>query len=142
MSMKKEEIEKLAEKYFSGDTDLLEEAQLFKEENHTKTVFSLWARFVKSQRQSVPPSIQEDIWAHIEMRAKRKKRRLFGVALAAASIVIFMLSNLDLPQKQEMEYSEKVAMLEEALSLFPEEASLEPDILYEDEMVMIYTSLE
>ncbi|MEM6804003.1 MAG: hypothetical protein AAF696_21540, partial [Bacteroidota bacterium] len=91
-------------------------------------------------KKAAPASLQNAAWAHIQKNERNKSRSLVLGVLAAASVAVFMISSSDFFLSQEMNHQEKEALLEEALSLFPAETPIEEDIIYEDEMLMIYTS--
>tara|TARA_B100001245_G_C22891613_1_gene429505 strand:- start:373 stop:777 length:405 start_codon:yes stop_codon:yes gene_type:complete len=132
--MNKDEIMK---KYLNGETSLQEEKELF--ENSGKES-DPWAEFVSRNKHKAPEGLEDTIWDNIQSKRKQKQRFLYGLSAAAASVV-FVLGFIFFPSGNdtEMTLSQKEQMLQEALSMFPEEEN-NKEILYSDELIEIYVA--
>tara|TARA_Y100001949_G_scaffold18032_1_gene12804 strand:- start:271 stop:606 length:336 start_codon:yes stop_codon:yes gene_type:complete len=97
----------------------------------------LWSLYVEGHKQPIPPGISEKVWAGIRRR-KQKRQRIMIAASVAASLAL--LITFFVPANQEQSDAEKRRLLQEALSMFPEEEKTpnEVDIIYEDDMIIIY----
>lgn len=139
--MNKEEANRLFEKYREGETSLEEEMRLFSADSQEPEMAE-WSRFVKEQKQTAPPNLQDNIWSAIRSRRQGKRRFLYTLSGIAASIALFLVFYFVVPNNEARELAEKEAALKEAWSLFSEETSAEDDqsILYEDELIKIYVA--
>jgi GTP-binding protein EngB required for normal cell division len=144
--MEKEKIKALMEKYISGRSTLEEEALLIKHSHDENQYPSSWFSYLKSIRKSPSPKLNDTIWKAIQKKEKRKytyKIMIAGMS-AAASIALLLVFNEPEPISESTSLAEKKALLKEALSMFEDEESTssKKTVLYEDEMIIIYTTPE
>jgi hypothetical protein len=138
--MKEERINTLTSKYKAGETSRQEELYLQKNstkiENAQKDIF----RYIQHHKKKAPRDFNEKQWQIFELKQKRRKIRRYSIISVAASVLIVVsLLLINTPQK-EMDYLEKQALLEEALLMIENaEQDNQETVLYEDEMVIIYT---
>ena len=137
--MKKEPSDDLIRKYLAGETSLDEEEVLISTEGKSPDAYT-WFTYASRTRRKARPGLNDSIRTVIQNRKKRNQRFLFTVYGIAASIAIFLLVSNYQPSDTNAEYKKKEALLNEALSLFPEEKTVPAsrNIVYEDEMVIIY----
>lgn len=138
--MKKTEVEKLLKSYELGQTSSKEEAYLQAQLSNSESEYGRWFSFIRSNKISIPESLEKDIWNTLQ--SKKKKRVLYRAIAAAASVALlislFLIPNSIPPQ--EMSYEEKVAILEEALAMTsPKVVEIQQKVLYEDDIIIIYT---
>ena len=97
----------------------------------------LWSLYVEGHKQPVPPGIGEKVWAGIRPRKQKQQRIILATSIAAS---LGLLVSFFIPASQEQSDAEKRRLLQEALSMFPEEEKTpnEEDIIYEDDMIIIY----
>jgi hypothetical protein len=144
--MEKERFKALMEKYISGCSTLEEEELLMKHENGKNEYQSSWFSYIKKKRKSPPPQLNDTIWKAIQK--KEKQRPLYKLAIAgislAASIALLLIFYQPEPISEDASLAEKEAQLKEALSMFEDEKNESPKkmVLYEDDMIIIYTTSE
>lgn len=136
------DIKKLEEKYKAGETTLEEEEALFQNGANADSELSAWYRYAKHSKKQAPPALEEGIWNTIQRRIRSLKITVFA---AAASILLLIVFSTHIsPKEGQLTYQEKEAKLQEALALVADietEPSVE-NIIYEDELVIIYTNTE
>lgn len=138
--MSNKENKNLLNKYLEAESSLEEEKQLLDGQNNDPAMDS-WFRFVNESKTKVPAGLNDKILASIESRNKSKHRFMnwgYGIAASIALIVgVFFFQS-----RENDDYLEKEALLNEALSMFPEPEQQDTDrtILYEDEMIIIYVA--
>lgn len=139
--MNKEKSDDLIKKYLDADSTLEEEGRLF---NTEYSGVEAWSGYVKNKRKTAPANLQSTIWKSIQKRKRRKQRFLTGISAVAASITLLMIVFFNRPNDQEISYHQKEVLLNEALSMFPEEQNTtdKRNIIYEDDVVIIYTALK
>lgn len=136
--MNMEQVDKLLEKYEQGMTSSEEEAYLIKQLGDSE----LWFQYIKKQKKIAPKYIENEIWSVIQSDKRRKSRTLFKVISVAASVLL-LISILWITNplhQNKMSYQEKIATLNEALTMISnsEINSPEKEILYEDDIIIIY----
>ncbi len=141
--MNKENIDKQLELYYKGLTSSKEEIELLKQLDNSKKETNIWFNYIRHDKKVAPKNLESTIWASIQKRENRKRRILLRIGSVAASIILAVSVFLTVetwPQK-EMSYAEKAAVLEEALAMISEtqETAILGEILYEDEILIIYT---
>ncbi len=137
--MNREQTDKLLEKYEQGLTSVEEEKQLFAHPEDSGIDHQVWFQYVNHQKKEVPNDLEDTVWSSIQTRKKKWLIRTISMAASVALLVsLFLTTN---PwQKKEMSYEEKAALLEEALAMCAEKKqTIEREILYEDELLIIYT---
>ncbi|MEQ8546808.1 MAG: hypothetical protein RIC03_02805 [Cyclobacteriaceae bacterium] len=141
--MSEKKSEELIAKYLAGETTLEEEEILFSG-NTQQTEMKHWFGYLHEKRAKAPAHLKDNLLAAIEaqkLKKLKKRRFLVSISSLAASIVIIVAVSIGYSSSQQKSYEEKEALLKEALSMFP--AEHEPPtaqrILYEDDMVIIYT---
>lgn len=130
----------LIDKYLAAKSTLEEEEKLFENAANSNSSIEAWFSYVKGKRRKAPTYFNDRIWASIQSRKRKKRRFTVGLSLAAASIALFITVSVNNPDSNNG-YQQKQKSLNEALSMFPneEQVQTEASILYEDEMVIIYT---
>lgn len=102
----------------------------------------IYSQHIDRLRLNAPDRLEESSMVYIRRREAERRRFISWLTTAAAAVVLILLSTLFIvPQKsQEMDYGDKLITLVEAYKLFPEEESLisEDEIIYEDELIIIY----
>ncbi|MFB6317707.1 hypothetical protein [Saccharicrinis sp. FJH54] len=141
----KENIDKLIKKYEAGESSLAEEKFLRDHAGQADSDHKPWFTFMQKTHQEVPQNLEKAVWKAVQYRRKRKRRINTGFLTAAASVAILLSLFVYNPQKHRLSYREKEAVLNEALSMFsahnttPQEAQ---NVLYEDDMIVIYLAQE
>lgn len=141
--MKKEYINKQLQSYEEGLTSSAEEKELLSLLSNSGKGANSWFRYIQAQKKPVPQNLENDIWLTIQNREQKKKRMLIKISSIAASVILavsIFLSIMPL-NKKEMSYDEKIAAIEEAMAMIsePQEEIIFGEILYEDEILIIYT---
>lgn len=142
--MKKETIESLVKKYREGNTTLKEEE--FLKDNVSKSDVNIhnWLSNVGSKKNDLPQDFEESMWRTFQDKTSNKRKLSFELFSAAASILLLItLMNTNFESK-ELSYSEKEALLKEALSLYDstETSNDNESIFYQDEIVVIYKTTD
>lgn len=139
--MTSEKSGNLIKKYLAGESTLGEEEKLFEEKNQPPGLEE-WSRYVKQHRKKAPSNFTDSIWATIETRKNGRQRFLASASGIAASIILFMAIIFNYTGYKEVSTDEKAALLNEALSMFPDQKQTPTNqsILYEDNLIIIYTS--
>jgi len=137
--MKEDNINRLIEKYKSGETSLEEEKILFEEEFTSDDSIKKWIEFAKRQKQSTTENFNDTLWESFQKKKQGSGRMFTAVISVAASILLLLFFVLNKSGQDKMDYAQKQALLEEARSMFKESQS---HIIYEDEFIQIYTTSE
>ncbi|XOV93097.1 MAG: hypothetical protein ACFHWX_00010 [Bacteroidota bacterium] len=97
----------------------------------------LWDAYVMANKHAVPSNLQDKVWTSIRRKKQQRQRVLVAPFIAASiALLIFFLIPIERGQTE----AEKSVLLQEALSMFPDEDQIpnEEDILYEDDIIIIY----
>ncbi|WP_228850381.1 hypothetical protein [Aegicerativicinus sediminis] len=137
--MKEDNINRLIERYKSGETSLEEEKILFEEEFTSDDSIKKWIEFAKRQKQSTPENFNDTLWESFQKKKQGSARMFATVISVAASIILLLTLVINKSGQAKLDYAEKQALLEEARSMFKESQS---NIIYEDEFIQIYTTSE
>jgi len=151
--MSREKFETLSEKYVAGDTSLSEEQFLCDNAQSVESPLKPWLQFVNQNRSRASFGLREDIWQTIQEKRSKKRRMVVGVFAAAASILLLLGIFVFHPIQQEVRQNRKEQLLTEALNMFEapkgtasdesgRETAKEAALIYEDEMIIIYTASE
>ncbi|HCX20794.1 MAG: hypothetical protein CMB80_07085 [Flammeovirgaceae bacterium] len=131
--MKRDEVMK---KYLDGETSLEEEKELFHSTNE-----DAWAEHLSQSKKAAPEGLEDSIWENIQSKRQQKQQFIYGLTAAAASVVMVMsFIFFNNTNDTEMSLSQKEQMLQEALSMFPEEKPANKEVLYSDELIEIYVA--
>lgn len=135
------DIEKLIEKYKAGETSLEEEQFLMENVSDFATDVSAWLRYANQSKKQSSPDLKNNIWTSINKKILRFRMGLFAAAASIFLVAIFSISNM---KEKEMAYEEKAAVLKEAMAMLSDVETLPAaeNIIYEDDLVIIYTSTE
>lgn len=141
--MNQEELNRLLKLYEQGLTSAEEESVLLKTLGDSKDKKHLWFKFLKNYKKSIPTNLENQIWSNIQRKEKKKPKMMLRVLALAASITL-VLTILWIPnplKSREMSDAEKAAVLKEALTMISsaEERITEQEIIYEDDLLIIYT---
>jgi CRISPR/Cas system-associated protein Cas5 (RAMP superfamily) len=136
--MKANKSDDLVKKYLEAKTSLSEEKKLFVSSELNKDLMA-WSQFVKHSKKKPASDLKDSIMDTINMKQRKKQRYLMQFSGIAASLVLIALFLYNQNTKQN-EDIEKELLLEEALSMFDHEdqKTERKDIVYEDDMVIIY----
>lgn len=141
--MKREYINKQLEKYEKGLSSSHEEQELISLLSSSAKGKNAWFKFIKLQKAKVPENLEDDIWTSIQNQENRKKRLLIRISSIAASVVLALSLSMGFFNRnpEEMTLQEKEAVLKEAMALIPEtqNKSILGEIIYENEILIIYT---
>lgn len=142
--MNKEEIKLLIEKYEAGDSTLSEEKFLFNSVENSDPATETWSTFAKHKQKTAPVDLNNSIWETIQNKKQKKRRLSIGIISAAASVLIFLFISINHFSSNKMSSSEKEVLLNEALEMLAstQQKETEKNIIYEDEMIIIYTASE
>lgn len=134
------ENDELVKKYFAAESTLSEEKRLFNSKTQTKGNEE-WSTYIRQKRKKAPFDLKDTIWEAIQTR-KRKQQRFHMTLSIAAAIGIFMIAYISTPKDKNMSYERKSAILKEALSMFldPTTTTVTQNIIYEDDLVIIYVA--
>lgn len=139
--MKKEHIKVIFEKYKNGQTSLEEEQFLLENANDLNSPLSHWVSFKKETKKKVPENFNETLWQSFDKKTKPKIKLVKRVLLVAASIVLLVALFPRNNQENTQSFWEKEALLLEAKSMFSEiEKNKNQDIVFEDDLITIYTT--
>jgi hypothetical protein len=140
--MKEETISSMFEKYKNGETSLREEQALFSKTHEKESEVNALAGFVKRNQIKTPDHFNKDLWKSFDKKTSKNSRFRIGVFSAAASILLLCSLYFWNISKNEMSYSEKVAVLNEAKSMFAKssEKEINETIILETDLIIVYTS--
>ena len=141
--MNKGQIEELIKKYEVGASTLSEEQFLINNADNLNPTIKPWFKFIKLNKRKAPQGLKDSLWESIQTKRIKKRRLTIGIMSAAASVIILLSITFFGYEKQS--YNEKEALLSEALSMFENtdhQVHEEQNIIYEDEMIIIYTARE
>ncbi len=130
--------DELVEKYLAAESTLAEEEELFNT-RESQAGMEEWSTYVKQKRKKAPTDLTDSILAAIQTKKRRSQRFLLSFAGVAASIAL-LLAIFTYTTSKGIDYDQKQAVLNEALSMFTEEkhTPIHKNIIYEDDMVIIY----
>ncbi|AWV97286.1 hypothetical protein [Arcticibacterium luteifluviistationis] len=133
------DINKLLEKYMAGETTLEEEKFLLDNASNPEQDMAAWFKYAKHKKRQPTPNLGEKIWATISKKTLRFKIGMFAAAASILLLAFFSLQNL---KQEKLAYKEKEATLKEALAMLsvPKIKPAAASIIYEDDLVIIYTS--
>jgi hypothetical protein len=143
--MQDKKIKNLIEKYEAGESSLEEEKFLFDNAGDSGGTLVAWSTFVKNNKKTAAANFNETLWESFERQRNKKRRLIIGALSAAASIVLITVSLfISNTQENELSYNEKAALLQESLEMFAsvDGAQLEQDIVFENDLIVIYTTSE
>lgn len=142
--MNNKEIEKLIEKYEAGVSTLSEEQFLFNNTEYSDQNIAAWATFVKANKKTAPASFNESLWNAIQTRKNKQRRFTIGLISAAATLFLLVAIPICKIAYEKYSYKQKEMLLSEAYSMFNEAAQeqAKQNVIYEDELIIIYTSSE
>ena len=142
--MKESKIESLLEKYKEGKTTLKEEQFLFDNSKNSEPFLEGWSTFVKNNKILIPKDLNDTLWESFQTKKSKKQKMHFVIMSAAASaLLLISLFSTNLDQKK-LNYSEKETLLNQAIDMMTNDG--QPQILksifYEDEMIIVYATVE
>ena len=142
--MKEGKRERLIKKYKEGQSTLSEEQFLFESTENLDPSLDAWSAFVKNNKTETPKDFNKSLWESFQNRKNRKRKLFVGILSAAASVVLFISLFLANPKQEESNYSEKEVLLSLAKEMVSNSVSaeIEQSIIYENEIVIIYTTKE
>ena len=137
--MKAKKQDELIKRYLEAETTLDEEKELISSAD-PNSEFGKWSKFVKQNQNEIPADLNDSLKVLIKERNKRKQRFMVQVTSIAASIALLVTIYTYTNNRGNNSYLEKEAKLNEAISMFSTEDSTPKarEVIYEDEMVIIY----
>ena len=142
--MKEKNINKLTEKYEVGASTLQEEQFLFDNAENSESGIEAWSTFVKRNKKEAPENFNDKLWNSFQNRINKQRRFKIRIISAAASVLLIIALSIGSLIQKELSNNKKEALLNQALSMFADseqEITME-NIIYEDEIIIIYTSLQ
>jgi len=138
--MKEERIKEMISNYKSGKASIEEERYLQQHAEHLEQHENGLFTYIRDRKISAPSDFNAKQWEIFERKQNQRKINRYSVLAVAASILVLVGFFLTTPSTNGMDLAEKQALLIEALQMT--ESTQEPTktILYEDELVIIYTS--
>ena len=142
--MKENEYKNLIEKYKEGSSTLKEEQFLIDNANHSEPSLEAWYTFVKKNKTETPKGLNDKLWKSFQKNKTSKKRRFIRVLSAAASVLILISFFITTLGQEEQSYSEKERLLNQALGMFDgfEQEEVQHNVFYENDMIILYTTIE
>lgn len=141
--MKKEHIDKQLNLYEEGLSSLEEEVKLARILGASNEDENGWFKYIQQQKKVAPKNLESTIWTSIQKRESRKRRILIRISSVAASIIlaVSIFFTIETRPQEKMSTKEKEAALKEAMAMLsePQEEIVFGEILYEDEILIIYT---
>ena len=141
--MNREQVDELLNKYEQGLASQEEMNLLLEQFEDSRSGPEVWFNYLRLQKRKAPENISSKVWSAIQSHEKKKNRKITWFISAAASLAILIsliFISPSLRNQKEMSYEEKAAKLEEALSLISENnEQADRNIIYEDEIIVIYT---
>ncbi|MEM9549149.1 MAG: hypothetical protein AAGA77_24390 [Bacteroidota bacterium] len=140
--MKSEEIEKLIEKYKNGLSTIEEELFLFDHIKNIDPSLQAWSTFVKNNKTEPPENLNDKLWKSFQNKTTKKRRLYTSIISVSASILLFVGFFTINPGQEELSYSEKEALLNQARNMFSNnvQQEMEQTIIYENDMIVVYTT--
>ena len=142
--MSPDKLNEIIDKYESGTSTLEEEQYLFEQAKNSDNAIGSWAAFVHHNKRETSDNLNEELWASFEERTVNKKRYLYWL-MAAASIILVFGIFIHKSAENKQSYAEKKALLEEARSMLspsPKKVKIKNEIIYEDDILIIYNKIE
>ena len=142
--MKEENTNRLIKKYKEGESTLKEEEHLFNTALNADPTLKNWATFVKKNKGTTPSDLNERLWEAFEPKTSTKNRLLTVLLSTAAAVLIGTALLITFQQQKKNDYAEKEALLSQALDMVTSSNQVQPNeyIIYENDMVIIYTTSE
>tara|TARA_B100000683_G_C12240012_1_gene452827 strand:+ start:194 stop:541 length:348 start_codon:yes stop_codon:yes gene_type:complete len=110
-------------------------------ESAGETAYKPWFAFKKQQTPNIPVDLEDQVWENIQINERRKRIKIYGSFLAAASVCLLISLFIFNKPQAEMSLAEKTAVLKEALAMSPSVAT-QQEVIYEDNIIIIYTEKE
>lgn len=142
--MKEDRVKMLIEKYKEGMSTLSEDQFLFNKAKSSEPSLEAWSTFVKNNKIETPENFNDNLWKSFQnKKIKKHKTSFLNMSIAASVILLITFFIATLKQKQDS-YFEKEALLNEALDMVSNspQSGIEQQIIYENDMVIIYTTTE
>ena len=142
--MKEDKTKVLLKKYKEGYTTLDDEQFLLDKTSGITPSLDEWSTFVKNNKIETPHNFNEKLWESFQNKKNRKRKVFVGIMSAAASLLLFITFIITNQKQEELNYSEKEALLSLAKEMVSNSDSTdnEKNIIYENDMVIIYTTKE
>lgn len=137
--MKKVDIKHLVEKYKKGSSTLEEEAFLISKSTDLNIEDKVLFEYLKKKKISTPENLNARLWEDFNKKNKIRYLKIFSaVASVALLISIFLIK----PTEKEMSYADKKALFDEAKAMIAKtkKQTIIQNIIYEDELIKIYTT--
>lgn len=129
-------IEEIIKKYMAGESSLEEEKELLESIDKLDPALKAWRQYVQKSRKQAPEGLLDTITVKASKRGRIIKMAVFA---AAASIILllgfYFGGSLQKQEEREMSLSEKQEKLAEAYAMFDNSEN----IIYEDELIILYT---
>ena len=142
--MKEDKTKVLFKKYKEGNTTLKDEQYLFDNAIDTEPSLDAWSTFIKNNKTEIPNNFNDTLWESFQNKKNRKRKIFAGIMSTAASVILFTSLFIANQKQEELNYSEKEVLLSLAKEMLSNSdlKVIEQNIIYENEMVIIYTAKE
>ena len=139
--MREDNINNLIKKYKSGTSSLEEEQFLFDNLDKLDSDIKATAVFVKVNRKEVPGNLNEKLWDSFDEKKKNPNKFKYHFIAIAASIALLFTLFISNQKGSKQSYSDKVALLNEAKSMFKDtkESLTIHNIIIESDLIALYT---
>lgn len=139
--MKKVDIKHLVEKYKKGTSSLEEEAFLITKKTDLNIQDEVLFEYLEKKKVPVPENLNDTLWENFKRKNNKTRKLKTLIFSAVASVALFIAFFLIKPIEQEMSYEEKKALLNEAKAMIAntKKQFISQNIIYEDELIKIYT---
>ncbi len=136
--MNKQEHDILLEKYLNGTSNLKEE-QLLREYSLQYNTFEKDWFSVCEQHNKKRIGLQSKIWQTIEEQENTKHRKKY-IFWQAAAVCLLLIGSIWQFKKHKKLENQKLAVLEEAIMVLSENVKSDaPQIIYEDDLIVLYS---
>jgi len=138
--MNMEKDKRLIEKYLDGQTSLSEEQKLFNDSDIDHPTISPWAKYVNHKKIQAPANLNTTLWNPENYSPRKSLRKYIAILIITILLVVTGILISNSHQSKELDYATKKSLLDQAIAMT---APIDPtpqqkEILYEDELIIIY----
>ena len=142
--MKEVNIKNLITKYKLGTSSLKEEQFLFDNVDDSEPSIEATSVFSKMNKKEIPDNFNDKLWNSFEEKTSSNNTFKYSFIAVAASITLILTLFISNQKESKLNYSDKVALLNEAQMMFLnlEETPSTHNIIIESDLVVVYTKKE
>ena len=140
--MKEGNIKNLITKYKLGTSSLKEEQFLFDNLDDSEPTIEATSVFIRMNKKEIPDNFNDKLWNSFEEKiSSNNKYNFLAIAASIALVFTLFISN---QKESKLNYSDKVALLNEAQMMFlnSEETPSIHNIIIESDLIVVYTKKE